>query len=81
MVISLVEMKRGEIGIVTEILGGMGAAQRIRSMGIRVGKEIKKGEAHFWRGPQTVVVDNFKVALGFGMASKVMVEVERVENK
>lgn len=77
MVISLIEMKRGEAGIVTEIQGGMGATQRIRSMGIRIGKKIKKGEAHFWRGPQTVLVDNFRIAVGFGMASKIMVEVER----
>ncbi len=81
MIISLKDMKRGEEGVVAEITGGMGAAQRIRSMGIRIGKKIKKGESHFWRGPQTIIVDNFKVALGFGMALKIMVEVERVENK
>jgi len=77
MIISLVDMKRGERGVVREIQGGMGATQRIQSMGIRIGKKIKKEEAHFWRGPQTVLVDNFKVAIGFGMASKIMIEVER----
>ena len=74
-------MKRGDTGIVVEIRGGMGATQRIRSMGIRIGKKIKKGEAHFWRGPQTILVDNFKIAVGFGMASKIMIEVEKDENK
>lgn len=70
-------MKRGETGIVTEIQGGMRAPERIQNMGIRIGKKIKKEEAHFWRGPQTILVDNFRVAVGFGMASKIMVEVER----
>jgi len=77
MILSLVEMKRGEFGVVTEIQGGADVTQRIQSMGIRIGKKIKKGEAHFWRGPQTVLVDNFKIAVGFGMASKIMIEVER----
>jgi len=77
MIVSLVEMKRGEAGVVTEIQGGTDATQRIQSMGIRIGKKVKKGEAHFWRGPQTILVDNFKVAIGFGMASKIMIEVER----
>jgi len=70
-------MKRGETGLVREIQGGISATERIRNMGVRIGKKIKKEEAHFWHGPQMVLVDNFKVAIGFGMASKIMVEVER----
>ena len=75
MQISLVEMKTGQTGVVAEIQGGLGAIQRIQSMGIRVGKKIKKAESGFWRGPQTVLVDNFKIAVGFGMALKILVEV------
>ena len=77
MIMNLVDMKRGESGVVTEIQGGAGATQRIQSMGIRIGKKIKKEEAHFWRGPQTILVDNFKIAIGYGMASKIMIEVQR----
>ncbi len=81
MLISLVDMKPGETGIVTNIDGGFGATRRIQSMGVRIGKKIKKLGAHFWRGPQTVLVDNFKVAIGFGMAAKIFIEVERSEDK
>ena len=81
MAVSLVEMKPGETGVVVDIYGGIGATERIQSMGIRVGKRIKKEGAHFWRGPQTIRVDNFKVAIGHGMASKIMVEVDREKCK
>ena len=77
MIVSLVAMKLGETGVVTEIEGGHEARARIQGMGIRIGKKVKKQGAHFWRGPQTILVDNFKVAIGHGMASKIMVEVER----
>ena len=70
-------MKPGERGVVVNLEGGYGFTERVQSMGIRVGKEIKKTGAHFWRGPQTVLVDNFQVAIGFGMASKIFVEVKR----
>jgi len=79
--VTLVDMKPGESGVVTGIEGGSNRTARIQGMGIRVGKRIKKEGAHLWRGPQTILVDKFKVAIGFGMASKIMVEVERDENK
>ena len=77
MLVSLVDMRSGETGIVQDIRGGLGATERIQSMGIRIGKKIRKETAHFWRGPQTVLVDNFKVAIGYGMSAKIFVEVER----
>lgn len=77
MVISLVDMKSGEEGIVVDIQGGAGAMERIQSMGIRVGKTIKKTGSHFGRGPQTVMIDSFRAAMGFGMALKIFVEVKR----
>jgi len=81
MIISLVDMEPGETGIVVSIEGGSGATRRIQSMGVRIGKRIKKIGARFWRGPQSVLVDNFKVAIGMGMAAKIFVEVERSEDK
>lgn len=77
MIVSLVDMKSGESGVVVSLEGGHGFMDRVQNMGIRVGKEIKKTGAHFWRGPHTVLVDNFQVAIGFGMASKILVEVKR----
>ena len=77
MVVSIIDMKPGEKGMVVDLQGGLGFTSRIQSMGIRIGKEIKKTGAHFWRGPQTVMVDNFQVAIGHGMASRIFVEVKR----
>jgi len=77
MLTSLVNMKLGETGIVRDIHGGSGAAERIQNMGIRIGKKIKKEGPDFGRGPQTIMVGHFRVAIGFGMASKIMVEIER----
>ena len=77
MIVSLIDMKRGETGVIVELQGGFGFTTRIQSMGVRIGKRIKKTGAHFWRGPQTVLVDNFQVAIGYGMATRIFVEVER----
>jgi ferrous iron transport protein A len=76
MVVTLNEMKPGQSGVVKEIQGGLRTSEKLQAMGIRVGKRIKKKAAHFWRGPQTVAVDNFEAAVGHGMASKILVEVE-----
>lgn len=81
MIISIVDMKPGEVGTITEIQGGQEATRRIQGMGIRIGKKIEKQGSHFWRGPQRVLVDSFKVAIGFGMAEKVFIKVERNGNK
>ena len=81
MILTLTEMKLGQVGIVCDVKGGLGATERIRSMGIRIGKKIKKTGSNFGRGPQTVLIDNYKVAIGYGMATKIMVEVENDENK
>ena len=77
MLISLVDMKPGEIGTIADIRGGRGMMLRVQHMGIRVGKRIMKAGSHFWRGPQTVIIDKFQVAIGYGMASRIFVEVDR----
>jgi len=33
--------------------------------------------SHFWRGPQTIEIDNLQVALGFGMAKRILIQVDR----
>jgi ferrous iron transport protein A len=46
-------------------------------LGIRSGKRITKISSHFWRGPQTIEIDNLQVAIGFGMARKIFIEVNK----
>lgn len=77
MTIDLTQLQPGETGIVKEIQGGHGIRSKLQSMGVRPGKKITKVSSHFWRGPQTVEVDNIQIAMGFGMARKILVEVQR----
>jgi len=46
-----------------------------RALGIRPGKRITKVGSMFMRGPVTVQLDSTQVAIGFGMANKVIVEL------
>lgn len=77
MTIDLTQMQLDEAGVVMEIQGGCGFIRKIESMGVRRGKTITKVSSHFWRGPQTVEVDNIQIAIGFGMAKRILVEVQR----
>ena len=77
MLIDLTQMQPGEAGIVKEIQGGHGLIRKLQSMGLRPEKKITKVSSHFWRGPQTVEVGNIQIAVGFGMAKLILVEVKR----
>jgi len=77
MIIDLTQLRIKESGIILDMEGGWNFQRKVQSMGIRPGKKIKKISSHFWRGPQTVEVDKARFAIGFGMAKKIFVEVER----
>ena len=74
--VDLTQLEEGKSGVVVEIQGGYGLVRRLESLGIRVGKKITKVSSQFMRGPITVRIDNYQVALGFGMARKVIIRVE-----
>ncbi len=76
MVIDLTQMQQGEVGTVKEIQGGHGIVRKLQSIGLRPGKKIVKVSSHFWQGPQTVAIDNIQVAVGFGIAKKIIIEKE-----
>ena len=73
---SLVEMEQGQSGAIAEIRGGIGLRSRLDTMGLRIGKSVVKISSSFLRGPVTVNVGATQLSLGFGMASKVIVEIE-----
>ncbi|KPJ61468.1 MAG: hypothetical protein AMJ46_01935 [Latescibacteria bacterium DG_63] len=77
--IRLTEMKKQEKGVVVAIVGGGGMTRRLEALGIRPGKRIQKSSESFMRGPVTVRVENAQVAIGFGMASRILVELDRGE--
>ena len=72
---SLTKVKMKQTAVVKEIIGGYDVIRRLESMGIRPGKKVTMISSHFWRGPVTVMVDKSKVAIGHGIAQKVLVEV------
>ena len=73
--ISLSRMEAGQSGRVVEIQGGHGLTSRLSALGIRPGQRVTKVNSMFMRGPVTIQVGNAQVAIGFGMASKVIVEL------
>jgi ferrous iron transport protein A len=69
-------MKSKQIGRVREIDGGFGLLSRLESMGIRPGTELRVVNSSFLRGPVTVRTGNSQIALGHGMARKILMEKE-----
>ena len=72
--VTLAQMRAGERGQIVEIQGGAGMARKLDALGIRVGKVITKVSAQWMRGPVLLKQENTQVAVGFGMASKIIVE-------
>jgi ferrous iron transport protein A len=75
--ISLARMQAGQRGRIVEINGGQGLINRLEAIGIREGREIKKISKQWMKGPVLLQHGNSQIALGFGMASKVLVEIIR----
>lgn len=78
--VSLARMQSGQSGIVVNIEGGHGIINRLNTLGIMPGKKITKISSVFMRGPVTIEVDRAKVALGFGMAKRIMVQLSSRKN-
>ncbi len=75
--LTLAEMKTGQTGIVVEVLGGHGLIRRLDALGIRPGKKVTKLSSTLFRGPVMLRVNNTQVAVGFGMARKIIVEAAK----
>ena len=73
--VSVAQMRAGQRGKIVEINGGHGLARKLDALGIRAGKKITKISAQWMRGPVLVRQNHTQIALGFGMASKVLVEL------
>ena len=72
--ITLVEMRRGQKGTVLQIKGGRGLVNRLNALGILPGKKVTKVSAMLMKGPVTIEVDRVQLAIGFGMAKKIIVK-------
>lgn len=69
-------MRRNQKGKIAEITGGKALHERLTAMGIYVGQEVTLLNHSIFRGPVAIKARRSIVALGFGMASKIIVEVE-----
>ncbi|MDD5483286.1 MAG: FeoA family protein [Kiritimatiellae bacterium] len=74
MGISIKDLRSGEQAVIQAIEGGRGIAWRLEALGLRPGKKLAKISAQFLGGPITVCVDGRYVALGRGIAGRVIVK-------
>ena len=72
---NLKDLKIGETGKIIEIDGGPGMVNRLSALGIRPGKKITKLSSSFLRGPVRIELDRIQIAIGYGMAKRMLVEV------
>jgi ferrous iron transport protein A len=73
--VSLDRMRSGQSGLVLGIDGGHGMMMRLSTLGIIPGKKITKISSQLMRGPVMIEVDRTRVALGFGMAKRILVQL------
>jgi len=74
--VNLCQMSPGQSGRVVAVKGGHGLVARLDALGIRAGKRIAKVSSMLMRGPVTVQSGATRIAIGFGMASKIIIELD-----
>ena len=74
--ICLTDMKTGQDGCVCEIPHGCGVRRRLMELGIRPGVRLVKVSSTPGRGPVVVQVGRTQASMGFGISSKVLLEIE-----
>lgn len=72
---NLIDMEDYQKGVIISLDGGNFFRNKLSSMGISEGAEIKKITGHFMGGPVLIKIKNTEIAVGCGMAEKIIVEV------
>ena len=70
----LTELQQGEEAVIIEILGGRGLKDRLNALGLGEGQRIRKLAKVGWHGPVILVVNRAQIAIGRGMARKIVVK-------
>jgi len=71
---NIIDLESGKKAVVKHITGGYGLQKKLEAMGIKAGSEVIKVSSHFFRGPVIIKVYNSQVAIGYGMACKIIIE-------
>ena len=74
--INLTGLDDGQSGIIVSVMGGKMLTKRLADLGITTGKEVKVIRKTLFSGPVQVEVAGSKLVIGWGLASKIMVEVK-----
>jgi len=74
MMVSIDQLRPGESGVVHSVAGGRGIVRKLEAMGLRPGKVVTKVSSQFMGGPVTVLVGGRQLAMGRGMAARVLVQ-------
>ena len=77
--VSIGNLKQGQCGKISFIRGGHNILQRLLDMGLTPGTKICVARVAPLGGPVVLSVRNSKLALGKGIASKVFIDVEKIQ--
>lgn len=75
--VPLTKMQDGQSGKIVQVLGGRGIIDRLNALGIRYGQIITRIGGMYLHGPVTIKVEKTQVAIGFGTATRILVEPEK----
>ncbi len=75
--LTLGQMGSGQTGTIIRILGGRGLNRRLEALGVRPGKKVTKISTMMFNGPVTLRTDHTQIAVGFGMAQRILVELDK----
>ncbi|MEM1540486.1 MAG: FeoA family protein [Candidatus Bathyarchaeia archaeon] len=71
---ALTDLAEGDKGIIVKAVGGFGLVRRLAEMGLTPGVEVKLLRKGYFGGPVEVEVRGVALALGWGVASRVLVK-------
>lgn len=77
--ITLAELTPGEEAEVVAVEGGAGFRARLRALGLVEGQRVRNVSRIGWGGPVILLVNRAQIAIGRGMARKILVRTERDE--
>jgi ferrous iron transport protein A len=72
----LTDLAKGEEGTIMALQTGWGAQQRLRLLGLTEGQVIRKLSELALGGPVVVLVNRAQVAIGRGMARRILVRLD-----